>query len=360
MKAYISSRRFHPGHFSHMYANYLMLVDLGLNPSFYINDGFNQMAGDLNKINLFSEFVADKDFKFLIVWFPSIQSLLDMIFVRFFRKDTTIIYFFHEPYDSFRAYLKSGFGILKTIKISLASFFSLLLVALSDKVVLPSNAALKKYNQSYDWLKKSHIRIPLLFGDELINRVNDFTKRPYISYVGTVADDHAFDEFVFFVARAVQENLFTGLQFLIATRSDLPKWAKEKLAEAISSGRLVVQSGRPLSNQEINGYYHSSMVVWNAYRRSMQSGVMPKAFMFGTPVLVSDFNQSEFFVNHENGELISQYNYDIIVLAITRIIENFAHYSECSREAFLKQYFYKTHAQEFLEFITAPKGALYE
>jgi len=84
----------------------------------------------------------------------------------------------------------------------------------------------------------------------------------------------------------------------------------------------------------------------------MQSGVMPKAFMFGTPVLVSELNQSEFFINHERGELIAQYNYDSFVSAITAIITNFSMYSKCSREAFLSQYFYKANSQEFLEFLS--------
>jgi glycosyltransferase involved in cell wall biosynthesis len=96
-------------------------------------------------------------------------------------------------------------------------------------------------------------------------------------------------------------------------------------------------------------------VVWNAYRRSMQSGVMPKAFMFGTPVLISDLNQSEFFVNHECGEIIFKYNYESIVLGISRIIENFSMYSKSCRISFLRNYFYKTHSQQFLEFISSSK-----
>ena len=355
MNAYISSRRFHPGHFSHMHANYLMLIDLGLNPCLYVNSGFNKMAVNLERINFFSQLLADKNFKYLIVWFPSIQSLFDMLFVRLFRKNKVVIYFFHEPYDSFFAYLHSGFGILKTIKITLVSLFNFFLVALSNKVILPSDAALQKYENNYTWLNKPHIRIPLLFGDELVGPINGFLERQFISYVGTIAEDHAFDEFVSLVSRAAEENMFPRLRFLIATRSTPPDWAMERLDKAISSGKLVVYFGQPLTNEEINGYYHSSVVVWNAYRRSMQSGVMPKAFMFGTPVLVSNFNQSEFFVNHENGELITQYNYEITVLAISNIIANFSFYSKCSREAFLKYYFYRAHTQEFLEFISSSK-----
>jgi glycosyltransferase involved in cell wall biosynthesis len=353
MRAYISSRRFHPGHFSHMHANYLMMQDLGFDPSLYVNEGFNSMAGDLKKINRFSQLLADKQFQYLMVWFPSIQSLLDMIFVRLFRRSVGIIYFFHEPYDSFANYLKSGFSFFKTMKICLVSVFNFFLVLLSSKVVLPSNAALKKYEANYAWLNKPYLRIPLLFDDESMGNIGDISKRPFISYVGTIADDHAFDEFVLLAARASENDLFPGLRFLIATRSVMPEWAMKRLASAISVGRVVVQAGHPLTNQEINQAYSSSVVVWNAYRRSMQSGVMPKAFMFGTPVLVSGLNESEFFINHECGELIPQYNYENTVLAISRIIDNFATYSKYSRESFLRNYFYQTHSQKFLEFISS-------
>jgi hypothetical protein len=37
----------------------------------------------------------------------------------------------------------------------------------------------------------------------------------------------------------------------------------------------------------------------------MQSGVLPKAYMFGTPVLVSTSNQSEYFEDGVHGVCIS-------------------------------------------------------
>lgn len=354
MKAYISSRKFHPGHFSHLNASYLMLHDLGFEPSLYINSGFNEMANQLKKINLFSQFIADKDFKYLFVLFPSFRSIIDMIYVSVFRKNLVIVYFFHEPYDSFSSYLKSGFSVYKTIKISLFAIFNFFLVILSSKVILPSTNALNKYNQKYYWLKKSHIRIPLLFSDELMGQVNSFSQRSFISYIGTIASDHAFDEFASFVSQAVKQNSFPELQFLIATRSAIPNCTLKILEEAIVSGRLVIYSGQPLTNEKINHCYHSSIVVWNAYKRSMQSGVMPKAFMFGTPVLISSLNQSEFFTNHECGEIITDYNYEIIFIAISSIVEKFSYYSMCCRDSFLRQYFYKIHSQVFLNFISSP------
>ncbi len=354
MKAYISSRRFHPGHFSHMHANYLMLTEVGFESCLYVNSGFDAESANLNRINHFSQLCADKQFQYLIVWFPSIQSVFDMLYVRLFRRNAKIIYFFHEPYDSFSNYLKSGFSLLKTIKITIVQIFNFCLVALANKIVLPSNAALKIYEANYAWLNKPHLRLPLLFSDELLGPILEFPERRFISYLGTIAEDHAFDQFVLFVAKASEEGIFPELQFLIATRSDLPEWAVKQLARAMETKKLIVRSGKPLTNTEINTYYHASVVVWNAYKRSMQSGVMPKAFMFGTPVLVSELNQSEFFINHERGELIAQYNYESFVSTVNAIIANFPMYSKCSREAFLTQYFYKAHSQEFLKFISSP------
>ena len=64
------------------------------------------------------------------------------------------------------------------------------------------------------------------------------------------------------------------------------KSIQNKLIIAYLRDRLKLVVGKPMSNLEINNYFNKSLVVWNAYRRSMQSGVLPKAYMFGTPVII--------------------------------------------------------------------------
>jgi glycosyltransferase involved in cell wall biosynthesis len=94
----------------------------------------------------------------------------------------------------------------------------------------------------------------------------------------------------------------------------------------------VVRAGRALTNAEINKYYAKSTVVWNAYKRSMQSGVLAKAYMFGTPVVVSILNKSEYFLDRENGVLVSgKYDFTEIQDAIGDIILRFEEYSSQCR-----------------------------
>jgi hypothetical protein len=126
----------------------------------------------------------------------------------------------------------------------------------------------------------------------------------------------------------------------------------ERLAPHAAAGRLVIKSGRPLSNSEINEAYGSSLVIWNVYRRSMQSGVLPKAYLFGTPVLISAANRSEFFVDGEHGvEVSTRYDARELADSVRRVAVNFTRHSQSCRAAFLRHFDYRANASAFLEAI---------
>jgi glycosyltransferase involved in cell wall biosynthesis len=126
----------------------------------------------------------------------------------------------------------------------------------------------------------------------------------------------------------------------------------ERLAPHATTGRLTIKSGRPLSNSEMNAAYGSSLVIWNAYKRSMQSGVLPKAYMFGTPILISAANRSEFFVDGEHGaEVSTRFETRELADAVLRIAKDFEHYSRACRAAFLRHFDYRANAPTFLEAI---------
>jgi glycosyltransferase involved in cell wall biosynthesis len=122
----------------------------------------------------------------------------------------------------------------------------------------------------------------------------------------------------------------------------------------VASGKLVVRAGRALTNAEINKYYAKSTVVWNAYKRSMQSGVLAKAYMFGTPVVVSILNKSEYFLDRENGVLVSgKYDFTEIQDAIGDIILRFEEYSSQCRRRFLDVFYYKAQSTAFMDFVSS-------
>ena len=185
--------------------------------------------------------------------------------------------------------------------------------------------------------------------DEAVTGMPRRAERRFISYIGTIAEDHAFDRFVEFAEKALQRNLVGGLSFQLVTRSVPDTDTTRRLAPWVACGRMHIQSGRPLSNDEINAAFASSVVVWNAYSRSMQSGVLPKAYMFGTPVLVSEANTSEFFEDGRHGASVST-RYDVVELAtaVKTIAANFERLSAACRVAFLKHFHYRANAANFL------------
>jgi glycosyltransferase involved in cell wall biosynthesis len=200
-----------------------------------------------------------------------------------------------------------------------------------------------------------YAKMNLLFSDEA--RSDQLkTSRFFISYIGTIAEDHAFEEFVRLMHASICNKTLAPFKFLIATRSQIPVKLSEVIEQGILSGRLFVQSGAPMTNEKINVFYAQSYVVWNAYKRSMQSGVLPKAYMFGTPVLMSTSNQSEYFEEGVHGALISDQYSDVeFEDAILKIQAKWPTLSENCRDFFLQNFDYRTLASTFMNFVSEKK-----
>lgn len=350
-KAIIASHRLTPGHLSHMLANAQLLKDAGWDVVFRVPPGLAALADEASMPIATREDLSSAGL--YVLWAPSLQGLLDVICVRM-RSRARIVYILHEPYTSFRSYREAGFSFFKTFRVFLIHCVASIIVALSHAVILPSLNARAAFERRYR--SRQAVVVPLLFVDEAA-QVAPQAERPFVSYVGTIAEDHAFEQFVTFVERAVSTGLLDGYRFLIATRSVLPPNVQQLLAPHIEAGRVVVRSGRPLSTREINEAYGSSVVIWNAYRRSMQSGVLPKAYMFGTPVLVSAANRSEFFVDGEHGvEVSTRYEPGELADAVRRIAKDFGRYSQACRAAFFRHFHYRANAPAFERAIASPNA----
>ena len=351
MRAIVASHRFNPGHLSHLLANARMLGDAGYAVAFRWHRRFATMlsANDTPVPEALAGVLQMSRGDVYVLWFPSLVGFLDILLLRVLLRPVRVVYVFHEPYTSYRSYRTSGFSRLKTFKVYLIHLISSATVWFSDAVILPSKNALEAFTLRYGETGKSIQVVPLMFDDEAAVDVPALAERRFISYIGTVAEDHAFDRFVDFAEQAVKAGLVGGLRFLLATRSVLDAETERRLAPFVASGQMQIQSGRPLSNAEINAAFASSAVVWNAYRRSMQSGVLPKAYMFGTPVLVSDANTSEFFENGQHGVQVStSYDPAELAAAVATITGDFERFSAACREAFFQHFHYRAHSASFL------------
>ncbi len=352
-KSIIVSLNFNPGHFSHLHANAKLYKQLGFSSLIYGHKDFNIMARgkDVNVVNDWK--VICKDFNeidVVVFWFPSVKNILNIIRFKLIY-NSKIIYVFHEPFDSFLNYYRAGFKFFKIVKISLINIVNIITIFLSDDVILPSQKSNSIYKRKYTFYNSRSHNIPLIFDDELIGPIN-LKDKHYISYIGTIAVDHAFEEYFQFVVHCLESCLFLNQIFLIATSSVISKDKLEQLKPYIEEGRVEVTFGSYLSDEQINKYYLNSIVVWNAYGRSMQSGVLAKSLMFGTPILALEKNRNEFIDSLENGiYLKDNADFKEIQDSIILIFNDLQRYSDNARMKFLDVFYFENYTIEFEKFM---------
>ena len=342
--ALIISLNFNPGHLSHLIASYKQFEELGYESVFYVNKLFEPYIPSSFKYIIYNKPVM-KRVSIAIFLFPSGKNILQILKLKWCY-DSRIMYVFHEPLGKFYLYMKSGFTGFKLIRLCLINIISAITVILSNIVLLPSNKALNIYDKNWMYRNLNRHYVPLMYDDE-VNCSIDIQTKIYFSYIGTIASDHSFEKFLLFVESCILKGDLMEIEFLIATRSSLP--LNEKFEKLINSGRLRIIEGMPISNEEINEYYSKSLIIWNAYTRTTQSGVLAKSFMFGTPTIILNNNVSEFVTLGCNVEaIVSNDSYEEILNAVNKIQKNRQLYTESARKAFLDFFYYKKY-NEYIE-----------
>lgn len=341
--ALIISLNFNPGHVSHLRASYHQFEELGYESCYYVNSSFKDYLPKGSRAIFYGE-GKPKAADVAIVWFPS-QKNLQVIWSLKRKFKTKIIYCFHEPVTSFKEYHESGYTrkqvLIERIKDWIGAYTS----NISDAVIMPSKKAYANYLEGKLYKNRNAIYMPLLYDDERTEE-HQKTGRKYFSYIGTVAPDHSFNEFVAFIKWAYKQDKLKGVNFMIATRSVVE--CDEVLTEMLDAGRLKMIQGKPMDDETINGCYASTYVVWNAYARTMQSGVLAKSFMFGTPAVVLRKNLSEFTVDgQEVAAIDDNTSFEEIEKAVLRITGDFEHFSSAARKRFEETFYYRKYNETF-------------
>ena len=308
MRALIISLNFNPGHVSHMVASYKQCEELGYKSVYYVDSAFCPFLPKGSCVNIASGGIVFK-VDLAVFLFPS-QKNLPLIW-KLRRQGAKVVY------------------ISLTVK-------------WSDYILLPSEKAVKYYEENSRYTNKDYHYLPLMYSDE---REERHTRMPrlYFSYIGTVAADHSFNEYLDFVEWAVTNNRLEGVNFMVGTKSkfDIPEALK-------NSNRITIHQGKPMTDEEINAYYSSSIAVWNAYARTTQSGVLAKSFMFGTPAVVMRANLNEFTHDGQNVVAIDDNtDKELIAAAVKRIHENQDKFSFECRKEFTKSFYYRVYNKEF-------------
>ena len=340
--ALIISLNFHPGHVSHLVASYKQCEEIGFKAVYFVDERFRDFLP--NGSSFVTSLKRVTEAALAIFTFPSQKNLKYIWQLK--RRGTKVVYIFHEPLAPMKVYRQAGFSWKYLAKLWIIDRISAFTVKWSDAILLPSNKAVNYYKNNQLYKNEIHHYLPLMFDDEQTEQHRQM-ERLYFSYLGTVAADHSFQEYLDFVTWAVRKNKLEDVKFLIATKSDfdIPDALKDSV-------RVTIQKGRPLTNDEINAFYAQSIVVWNAYERTTQSGVLAKSFMFGTPAIVLKKNLSEYTVDKQEVVAIGDNNnVEEIILAVEWIISNNVSFNKACRDRFLNTFYYRKYNEELKKLI---------
>jgi len=322
-----------------------LFSELGFETNLILSKGYSKMIENPDVSVLFFENKIPECNADIILFVN--PSTINHKMARLYKKNgAKISYLYHEPFDSIRGYLREG--LKEMIKLLGTHYFSIKLLKLSDLVILPSNFALNLYKKRYVKYCKNVSVIPLLFDDECGNNI-DIKDKEYFSYIGRAIPGHAFDIYLDFIKYAYIKGY--KMKFMIATKTGLSNiLSKDKIIqEMVSKNVLKIAHGRPLKNSEINEAYKKSFCVWNLYRRSTQSGVLPKAFMFGTPVLASNIGSfPEYVKNGKNGYIVETSdlkNYEKLIQSIQNIQNKLDFMSLEARKTFENTFYFKAQVE---------------
>lgn len=342
----IVSLHFSPGFISHMSAWYKLCEQCGFMPLLYGDAQYSKYYENTEyRFTTKAEIVESFKPDFAVVQNTGFEN------VKFFKwckkKGCKILYILHEPYMGFKELLKDGTYCLKQ---AVACILNVWLCNRSEKVIVCSQYAEDNCRRYMKEAYKKAVRFPLLFMDEFSEEGEE---RKYFSLIGTYATSKGSDLFLKFMKDSVSKGY--KINFQIATRTNLTEQLKDEILQRlVCDGKLIIQHGRNMSTDEINGAYRRSICCWNGYRRTTQSGVLPNAYMLGTPVLATKLGSfREFVTPGQTGVFIDNENTESIYQGYLKVKANSKEMSEECRKYFIENFFYGSQEQRLKEIINS-------
>jgi glycosyltransferase involved in cell wall biosynthesis len=348
---------FAPVHASHMIAQSKILASLGYSVTFLLDPRYNGFADfcSLGRV-VWKKEVGN----WLETVPPSIVLIANaavgnMAFaLKSRRRGARVFYLFHEPI-SLIDHRREGWKDLA--KLAIAQITSIVTVSLSDQVLVPSRFALGSYWQHFGVFNRNARVMELLFDDEVEDEVvkRSLDSRANFSFLGYASDAHDFPAYIAFVKWAHSRDAL--LRFAVATRSDISELIDKdcELRALERQGVIRIQHGRVLSQAEMLDWYLKSYCVWNAYRYCTQSGVLPRAFMCGTPVLGVDRGSlADYVLPGQTGEIVSDgRDFPGILDALRKIRTSLPTYIEQCRKAFFESFHWQAGCPRLREIVNA-------
>lgn len=233
--------------------------------------------------------------------------------------------YLHEPYKPD----KKPYGKVKSAYFYVTELLQSICLEYTDYVILPSLLALRRFRKRHRAYRGQVHLAPILVPDRipLSNK-----GRKYFSMVGGVNLATGHQQFARLVKHVATKEV--GYPLLLVTSSDLPVYLKQISKKASSVLRLVNQ--RLITDREIDEAIGTSFAVLRLDEEITQSGVIPVAFMNGTPVIVRNLPGFAQHVKHKyNGYVVSQdCSTTALLEAMDFVKENFPELSANARRSY--------------------------
>lgn len=340
-KVAIVSLRFNPAFVQFLIAYAKAIRELGNEAVFLLDPAYRRFPGLESRAQIFELSRAPFVTRWTHALFlnPSIDNRKLAIALK--QQGTKILYVYHEPWQMSLNYLRDE-GLRATIKSALAHHFTIPVLRLADTILLGSRYGLSVYQKSDVRFNQNSAYFPLIFDDEAPdNLAGLLVQKRYFGYIGNLCRAHGFDQYLSFMRHAIQQGM--DISFLIASRKPAPAQVLKDSLLRNNLDKIEIRCGHPLTDEEMNRCYAESFCVWSLYRRSTQSAVLPKAFMFGTPVLASRIGSfPEYVKEGQNGRFASGEDLDSILAALVHFRKNLSMYGRGCRQSFLDTFYYRS------------------
>jgi glycosyltransferase involved in cell wall biosynthesis len=357
-RAAVISAHYACAHASHMLALAQSLRAIGFAVTFILDEGYlssSQLSliGDTVPA---SQYHKDPARPLLDVAIFCNSAIKNHSLARTLRaRKTRVLYLFHEPESVWNWKGLKSEGAMKALRFLCSTYYSIKTLRQASGVIVCSSYAHWLYQQNYLRFNRNVYVMPLLFDDEVgSERFEQMrSQKHYFGFVGTACKAHGFDAFVKFAKFSLGHG--SDISFAIATRVDLASLLQsdQELAKLVKQGKIRMQHGRELSNEEINQHSLECFCIWNVYRRSTQSGVLPRSYMAGTPVLASRVGSFHEEVQPRfTGEFVDVNEDPAAILAtVQNLREHAADYFDQCRKRFLEKFYFRANCNQLIEIV---------
>ncbi|HEX4039815.1 MAG TPA: glycosyltransferase [Acidobacteriaceae bacterium] len=350
-KVAIVSLRFNAAFLQHMIAYAKAVTELGMQATFVLDTVYRRFA-ELEAVAPIigrAEALTVNDWTHAIFFNVAKENRMAAGALK--RGGAKVYCLYHEPWQMSAAYLRNE-GLSATVKAALAHRMTVPLLRMADMVILQSQCGLRIYRQADARYSPSAVYIPLMYDDDAGKERNGAaTEKQYFSFIGNPCRAHGFDQYV----EAIRYACAAGrdLRFLIASRHAAPSSLMKDPILRAHSDQIELRCGRPLSNSEMNRCYEESFCIWNVYRRSTQSGVLPKAYMFGTPVIASRIGSfPEYVQEGMTGLFADGSEAHEVISGVERIRENLSSLGAICRKEFLETFYYRSRLEDLRQVLS--------